>query len=122
MWFIVHFWADLMFAIPLFTAPETVLALFGWQFVDPYSARLTAAALFGIGFESLRCRNASVDVFLGMLNLKVVWSGAAVLGIAWSLFEGVHGRPWATWAILFIFAAFHLLWRYWRLRLRKPRG
>ena len=34
--FVLHFWADIIFAIPLFVAPVMVLELVGWQHVDPY--------------------------------------------------------------------------------------
>ncbi len=117
-WFVVHFWADILFAVPLFIAPVAVLELFGWQAVDPYSARLTAAALFGIGIESLLGRNGGVEAFRTMLNLKVIWSATATIGIGWSLYDGIQGRPAMAWVILGVFLGFHLLWQYWRFKLR----
>ena len=118
-WFVIHFWADILFALPLFLAPTLVLSLAGWQQVDPYTARLVAAALFGIGIESLLGRNANATSFLTMLNLKVIWSGTASLGIAWSLLEAPHGRPLFAWLTLAIFVGFHGVWRFWRNRMRK---
>lgn len=115
-WFVVHFLADVLFAVPLFVAPQQFLALFGWTVVDPIAARLVAAALFGIGIESLLGRNASLATFRAMLNLKIIWSAAAVIGIAWSLWEGAV-RPWGGWVVLVIFAYFHGLWVWWRMRL-----
>jgi hypothetical protein len=117
-WFVVHFWADILFALPLFVAPVAVLERFGWQQVDPITARLVAAALFGIGIESLIGRNASRASFRTMLNLKVIWSATATIGIAWSIAEGAHGRPLFAWLVLAIFAGFHALWLSWALRLR----
>jgi hypothetical protein len=117
-WFVVHFVADVVFAVPLFLAPARFLELFGWQTIDPIAARLVAAALFGIGIESLLGRNADVESFRTMLNLKIIWSAAAVIGIGWSLLEGAQGGPIAGWAVFGIFAGFHGLWVYWRLRLR----
>jgi len=61
VWFVIHFVADLLFALPLFFAPVFTLKLFGWETVDPATSRLVAAALFGIGIESLLGRNASAD-------------------------------------------------------------
>ena len=117
--FVMHFWADILFALPLFVAPVAVLEMLGWQQVDPYTARLTAAALFGIGIESLLGRNGTVEAFKVMLNLKVIWSATATIGIAWSLCDAVQGRPVFGWVVLAIFGCFHLLWVYWRLRLRR---
>ena len=116
-WFVVHFWADILFALPLFLAPVEVLEILGWKQIDPYTARLTAAALFGIGIESLLGRNGDVEAFRAMLNLKVIWSATAVIGIGWSLVQGPHDRPLFAWAVLGIFIAFHALWQYWRYQL-----
>lgn len=116
-WFVIHFVADLLVAIPLFVAPVAVLEAFGWQSVDPYTARIVAAALFGIGIESLLGRNGEASAFIAMLNLKVIWSGVTTLGIAWCLADNAQGRPLAAWGVLAIFLTFHSVWVYWRLRL-----
>ena len=117
-WFVIHFVVDLLFALPLMLAPEKMLSLVGWQNVDPFTARLAAAALFGIGIESFLARNAKVESFRSMLNLKIIWSLSAVFGISLSLIEGAQGRPWFAWAILVIFVAFNFLWVYWRKQLK----
>jgi hypothetical protein len=116
-WFIAHFMIDLLFALPLMIAPVWLLTLFGWQQVDPFTARLAAAALFGIGIESWLGRNASPENYRQMLNLKVIWSLAAVAGILTSILQGAQGRPAAGWGVLAIFAIFNLVWVYWRVRL-----
>ena len=59
-WFVIHFVADILFAIPLLLIPETILPFFGWTVVDPITSRLVGAALLGIGTESLLGRNASL--------------------------------------------------------------
>lgn len=117
--FIGHAIADLLFAIPLFVAPGYTLRLFGWQSIDPISARIVAAALFGIGIESWLGRRAALPAFHAMLNLKVIWSLACVVGIAWSLAEGAQGRAPMAFAILGIFVVFHGLWLYWRIVVGK---
>jgi hypothetical protein len=114
-WFVVHFVADMAAAIPLFIAPREVLGFFGWTEIDPISTRLVAAALFGIGIESLLGRGASAETFRAMLNLKIIWSGAALLGALWSQLQG--GPP-AGWGVVAIFAVFHVVWASYRLRLR----
>lgn len=116
-WFVLHFFLDVFFAIPLMAAPEFTLRVFGWQSIDPFSTRLVAAALFGIGIESYLGRKAGVESYIGMLNLKIIWSLAASVGLAISLLQGAQGRPLVGWILLIIFVSFNLIWVYWRQRL-----
>lgn len=106
-------------ALPLFFIPVMFFEMLGWQEVDPYASRVVAAALFGIGIESLLGRNADASAFMAMLNLKVIWSGVTVVGIAWTLAQSPQGRPFGAWAILATFLLFHCVWLYWRQRLKK---
>jgi len=92
-WFVVHFLVDILFAVPLMLAPVYTLSLFGWQQVDPFTARLVAAALFAIGIESFLGRNADRSNYRAMLNLKIIWSLAAVTGLLLSMFHGAQGSP-----------------------------
>jgi hypothetical protein len=116
-WFVIHFAADMVFALPLFFAPAWFLGLLGWTAVDPVTTRLVAAALFGIGIQSLLARGETADAFRAMLGLKIIWSMTAVAGLVWSALDG--GPP-LTWAFVGIFAAFSAVWWYFRLRLRAP--
>lgn len=116
-WFVLHAVIDLLFAIPLMIAPIFTLELFGWQTVDVISARIVAAALFGIGIESYLGRNAVKEVFVGMLNLKIIWSLAVIIGVSWSLFQNAQGTPWMGWILVGIFFAFNLVWVYWRKKI-----
>lgn len=116
-WFVFHFIADLVFAVPLFLAPEAFLGLAGWPAVDPISTRLVAAALFGIGIESWLGRDASADAFRQMLMLKCIWSGTASIGILWSQLTAPDA-PALGWAFFAIFAGFHALWQTWRIRMK----
>lgn len=117
IWFVVHFWLDLLFAVPLFLSPRWTLSLFGWTAIDPVATRLVAAALFGIGIESLLGRNAGPGVFRALLNLKILWSGAATLGLVWSQLEG---GPAAGWFFALVFAAFGGVWLRYRRALGDP--
>ena len=114
-WFVLHFAADLVFAIPLVLAPAPTLHLLGWTTIDPVTTRLVGAALAGIGVQSFVGRNEAIDAFRAMLRLKCIWSGVAILGLALSIFEGA---PPLTWAFLAIFVGFAAVWNYYRLRLR----
>jgi len=111
-WFIIHFYADMIFGIPLLLFPEYVLPMLGWSTFDPISTRVVGAALMGIGIESYLGRNASLEVFRAMLNLKVIWSTSAILGIGLGIWQG--GPP-AGWLFLGIFVIFWFVWiHYWR--------
>ena len=113
-WFVVHFVADVLFALPLFFTPRAFLHAFGWAPVDPAMTRLVAAALVGIGVESWLGRGAPIASFRTMLRIKCIWSGVATVGLVWS---AVDGGPAATWLFVAIFAGFHGVWQYWRRRL-----
>jgi hypothetical protein len=101
--------------------PREVLGFLGWEVVDPFSARLVAAALFGIGLESFLGRNAGRDAFKGMLNLKIIWSVSAIIGLGLSLVQGTTGRPYFAWIFLAIFIAFNIVWTTYRILLSKTR-
>jgi hypothetical protein len=117
-WFGVHFVADVAFAIPLMLAPEFTLRLFGWQTIDPIATRIVAAALFAIGIESWLGRNAGIQAYRNMLNLKIIWSAAVVLGAGASLLAGAQGAPLMGWAVMAVFLFFNLVWVYWRRKLK----
>jgi hypothetical protein len=114
-WFVLHFAVDMIVAIPLFVAPELTLGQFGWEVIDPVMTRTVAAALFGIGIESLLCRNKGVEVFRSMLKLKVIWSFAAVVGGSGAIATGT--MPGLGWLFTVTFLVFHGLWLYWLVRL-----
>jgi hypothetical protein len=112
-WFVIHFAADMLFGIPLLIVPELVMPLVGWNVIDPIATRVVGAALMGIGIESFLGRNASIEVFRAMLNLKVIWSSSAILGISLGLWRG--GAK-AGWLFLGTFVIFWAVWlRYWYL-------
>jgi hypothetical protein len=117
VWFVVHFIVDVAFAIPLFLFPQTFLDFLQWRVIDPFTTRLVAAALFGIGIESLLGRNAGAESFRNMLTLKIIWSAAATAGLLLSIVQGDHVTLPAEWLLLLTFFAFHLLWIYYRVRI-----
>lgn len=115
-WFILHFAVDMLIGIPLLFFPEAIMPLLGWTTIDPITSRVVGAALMGIGIESYLGRNANIEIFRAMLNLKVIWSSSAILGIALGIQKG---GPQAGWLFLGIFLIFWVVWtRYWYL-LRK---
>lgn len=114
-WFVIHFVADVLFAIPLLFFPQTLLNLVGWETYDPITTRLVGAALMGIGIESLLGKDADAETFRAMLNLKVIWASGALFAIGVGIAEGV--APIA-WTFLGIFAVFWFVWVYYRLKLK----
>ncbi|MBM3204977.1 hypothetical protein FJZ48_03300 [Candidatus Uhrbacteria bacterium] len=116
IWFLIHFIVDLIVAIPFFLVPTFMLNLLGFQ-SDPLFLRLIAAALFGIGGVSFLMRNEVREVYLAMLNLKIVWSLSAIVALVWALIQG--GVP-LLWGFLGVFSLFSCVWMYYRfLRLKK---
>jgi hypothetical protein len=115
-WFVIHFAIDIIFAIPLLVAPLPFLTLLGWTAVDPYTARLVGAALMAIGIESYLGRNAGVEAFQGMLNLKIIWSATAIAGTLLTMMSGYW--PWGAWLLLAAFIPFNIIWVYYRRQLR----
>jgi len=113
----IHFAVDVIFAIPLMIVPQAFLSALGWKIVDPIASRLVAAALFGIGIESLLSVKASVDTHIGMLNLKIIWSTAAIVGTVISLIALRNEGPKLAWGIVGIFVVFAVIWIYWRVRI-----
>jgi hypothetical protein len=117
VFFMIHFVVDIVFAVPLFIIPVKFLTALGWTMVDPVTARLVAAALFGIGVESLIGSRGTNDSFTAMLNLKIIWSLFAVCGLVVSIAELSWQVPVFLWAILGMFVAFNVVWVYWRIRI-----
>jgi hypothetical protein len=117
-WFVVHCVVDWMFALPLLLCPEVFLGALGWPTVDPMAARGVAAALVGIGTQSLLSRNAGAAVYRELLSLKILWSATATLGFGWTV---LTTGPRVGWVFVVIFALFCGLWAYWWRRLRTRR-
>jgi len=118
-WFVIHFVADVLFAIPLLLSPQALLNLLSWQTYDPIMTRLVGAALMGIGVESLLGRNANADTFRAMLNLKVIWASSALIAIGIGIAEGAASTAWLFLAIFFVFWC---VWVYYRITLRAPKS
>ena len=114
-WFVIHFVADVLFAIPLLFFPQEFGNLIGWNTYDPIMSRLVGAALMGIGVESFLGRNAEVNTFRAMLNLKVIWASSALFAFGAGIAEGA--APIAG-VLMGIFAVFWAVWVYYRMKLR----
>ena len=114
-WFVIHFVADVLFAIPLLLFPQFLLDLFSWKTYDPVMTRLVGAALMGIGIESYLGRDADVDTYRAMLNLKVIWASSALFAIGAGIAQGAAST---AWLFLGIFAIFWVVWVYYRVKIR----
>jgi hypothetical protein len=115
-WFVFHFFVDMLVGIPLFLYPELVLSSVGLMDVNVVLARIVAAALMGIGAESLLGRKANRESYLGMLRLKIVWSSVAMVGLGLGVVSGEISRLGGG-GLIGVFLIFNFLWVYWYLRL-----
>lgn len=114
IWFFIHFLVDYIFGLPLIIAPVWFLNLLGWQVIDPFASRLAGAALLGIGGVSLLERNNNLEVYKSLLNLKIIWSSAALIGIFISMIqEGII----FGWVVFVMFFVFWLIWVYYKIKL-----
>ncbi|MBD3248405.1 hypothetical protein GF382_03925 [Candidatus Falkowbacteria bacterium] len=115
IWFSIHFVIDIILALPLFFFPQEAMAFFGFTVIDKYMARLVAAALAGIGGVSLLSKEKGVESYLSLLNLKIIWSIAAIFGIALTMAQ--EKRPVSGWIFGLIFMIFFFVWSYYRSKL-----
>jgi hypothetical protein len=115
-WFVAHSVVDVFFGLPLLIAPGLFLGHLGWTVVDGATSRLVGAALLAIGTSSYFCRNAGAEVMKAMLNLKLVWSFSAIVGLLISV--GL-GAPPPVWAFLSLFIAFFGVWTHYRIRFKQ---
>ena len=113
-WFIIHFIADIIFAIPLIIAPIWLLGLFGFTGVETLTARLVGAALIGIGGTSFIARDAGLESYNNLLSLKILWSVFAQIGILWTIYEGAPNPAWMIFGVFFVFSA---VWVYFKIKL-----
>lgn len=114
-WFLIHFVLDYLFGIPLLFFPEYFLLFCNLPPVtDLLSLRLVGAALLGIGGISLLSNKAGFETYNSLLNLKIIWSVSALIGI---LIAMNQGYPSKGWLFFFIFLVFSLIWIYYKLRI-----
>jgi len=115
-WFLAHGVVDLVIAIPMLVLPVSFLEWLGWSSVDAFTARVVAAALIGIGIESLLSFRTEFMAVKAMLNLKILWALAAIVGLLWSGLAA-PSIPWGVWPILALFVIFLVSWIVWRIRV-----
>ncbi len=113
-WFIIHFWADILFALPLMFAPAFTLTLFGFPVAETLTARIVAAAFMGIGGTSLLLRDKGIETYRALLVLKIVWSAAAMVGIVLTIIEGTSIF---AWGVLGIYLLFFIVWVYYQRKI-----
>lgn len=115
--FKIHFLIDYLIAIPLFLFPMQVLALVGWDSIDPVASRISAAALFGIGGISLLAQKSSLEIYQILLKLKLIWSIGAIFGILVSIIQYSLYSSFILWLFLVTFLGFNIVWVHWIKKL-----
>lgn len=114
-WFVIHFAADYLAALPLMIHPQKFLDMLGWQAFDPVAARIIAAAFLAIGGTSFILRQASLEVYRALLLLKLIWSSMALLGI---LLATGGNMSWGQGLVFVIFFVFGSVWAYYYCKTR----
>ena len=115
-WFVAHSAVDVALGLPLLFAPALLLGPLGWSRVDEASTRLVGAAMVAIGAQSFIGRHAGVAVYQAMLNLKLIWSFAAIFGLSVAI---ARGAPPAAFAFLSAFIALAGVWSHYRIRFKQ---
>ncbi|MBS3171858.1 hypothetical protein J4449_04580 [Candidatus Woesearchaeota archaeon] len=113
-WFLIHFIVDYLFGIPLLFFPEAFLRFCGLPVNDLLPLRLVGAALLAIGGVSYLNNKSGFETYNSLLNLKIIWSVLAVLGILVTMSQGY---PSKGWLFFFIFLVFSLIWTYYKLKI-----
>lgn len=109
-WFIIHFIVDMLFAVPLILFPTWLLSILGFETTNLLLARLVGATLVGIGGTSFIMHKKDISAYLTMLQLKLLWSGTAIIAIMLSLKDE---NIITLWFLLAIFIIFFLIWGYY---------
>ena len=113
-WFLVHFALDPLFGLPLLFIPRFVLGIFNMPLTDTIAPRVVGAALLAIGAISFIANKADVETYDLLLNLKIIWSTAAMLAIFLALLDG---SPETGWIFFILFAIFFGTWVYYKQRI-----
>lgn len=113
-WFVLHFIIDILFAIPLMIIPDQFLTLVMWEPIDTLAARIVGAALLGIGFGGFLSKDEEIEAYRAMLNIKIIWSLSAILGIVLTM---LRGAPVFAWLMLLLFVIFGIVWMRYRVLL-----
>ena len=114
IWFVVHFFLDITFGLPLLLIPSVSAELIGLEITQTLPLRLVGAALIGIGSTSLIKKEGSLDSYRSLLVLKIIWSLSAIIAISLSFFET---QLLVFLPILFIFVVFNIVWFYYHFKL-----
>lgn len=112
-WFLIHFWVDLLIAIPLFLFPSHILSILNVQ-ADLIFPRIIAAAMFAIGTTSLLTKNAGKESYVSLLTLKIIWSSTALFALALAL---LTTRNLFLVPLFLTFLVFNIAWVYFKRKL-----
>ncbi len=115
IWFLLHFIADLFFAIPLILFPKIILNVLEINSTAIPLARLVGAALVGIGGASFFSYKKSKESYNILLTLKILWSITAILGLIVSI---VQGSSKLLWIVVSAFSIFAIVWIYFKIKLK----
>ena len=113
IWFVAHFFIDIILAIPLIFFPTVFLSLLGFTISNKLFIRLVGAALVGIGGASLFAYSQEKPHYQALLTLKIIWSISAIIALALSIKE----NPLVIYSLMGIVTLFSLIWIHYKLKL-----
>jgi hypothetical protein len=113
-WFTAHFIIDLLLGIPAILFPGVMLQIFGFPPTEQFTTRLLGAGLLGMGGAIFLMRNKGIISYRTMLNIKIIWSLAAIIAITVSLYLGESRRVLVFLAIFIVLVS---TWLYYRWQM-----
>ncbi len=115
-WFAVDAVVGIVAGAPLLLFPGGLLGALGWTTIDPATARLAGAALLAMGLQTHFARHGGLDVYRNLLNLKMIFSAGAALGLFLAVGDGA---PAAAWAFLSLYTGLCGIWTHYRIRMKQ---
>ena len=108
---------DLILSISIFFFPASFIAFSGWLALDPFALRLIAGGLTAVAIQMFLSRNATIESFKSILNIKVATMGFGLIGVVLTILQ--NSRP-PIFAELILFGGLLLPFiqlGYWRMQL-----
>jgi hypothetical protein len=111
-WFYVHFAVDMIIGIPLLLFPIAFGSFFNIELIEVTTARIVGAALIAIGGMSFLMNKRNLAEYKLMLELKILWSFFAIIGLLLSL-----NSEKVLYLFILVFLIFFLVWTYYYKKL-----
>ena len=115
IWLFADFVINFIFAAPSFIAPKQFAGILNLPLLDPLGARMIAAAIIAISGISLIYLNGDPLSLKTIIDIKIIWSFAAMMAVAVSLTENLSMTGWIMLLVFFISFG---IWIYYKVNLQ----